>query len=232
MNWVMIVAGGSGQRMKAQINKVFLKVNRQPILYWTIKIFQDNPIIDKILIVGKKEEFGKIRRIIKKNFFSKVDCLVVSGETRQETVLNGLNFLKNKANENDVVGVHNAANPFVSDGEIKDVFEVAKKYKAAVLAYPSKDTIKIVNENNLIIQTPVRKYCWCAQTPQVGYFKDLYKAYTDAFEKNITATDECQLLENMGIKPKIVECSDLNFKITTPADLVLVKQILKINFKK
>lgn len=227
----MITAGGSGKRMDTSINKIFLKINNKPILYWSLKLFEDSAIIDKIIIVAKKEEFKLIKNIINKYKFKKIVDLVPSGETRPETVFNGLTWLKTKAKPSDLIGVHNAVNIFISPDEIKNVFAAAKKFKGALLAYPAKDTIKIINSDFFIENTPVRSSCWCAQTPQIANLKNLLDSYLDAFDKKIILTDECQALEHFGIKPKIVECSPLNFKITFPQDLLLAQQILKIKSK-
>jgi 2-C-methyl-D-erythritol 4-phosphate cytidylyltransferase len=231
MNWLIVVAGGSGSRLKSSANKIFLKINQKPLLYWTLKNFQDSPVINKIIISAKKEEQNKIQKIIDKYNFSKVVGFSLSGETRQDTVFSGLNFIKNLCHPDDLIGVHNAANPFVSETEIKSVFSTAKKFGSALLAYPSTDTIKIVDQNNFIIQSPNRQFCYSAQTPQVASFKHLYSSYQKIFSQSLSITDDSQALELNGLKPKIVPCSPNNFKITYPKDLIIAKFILKINSK-
>jgi 2-C-methyl-D-erythritol 4-phosphate cytidylyltransferase len=227
MNWLIIVAGGSGSRMGSSLNKIFLKINGKPILYWTLSAFQNSPTIDKIVISAKESDFSQIKKIIKKYHFNKFVGFSQGGELRQDTVFNALNFIKDKVSKKDIVGVHNAANPFVSADEIKSVFLAAKKYKSALLAQPASSTIKIADQNNFVSQSPKRELCFYAQTPQVARFDILYSSYQKIFKQKLITTDDAQVLEFNGFKPKIIPCSPNNFKITYPQDLVLAKYLLK-----
>lgn len=227
MNWLIIVAGGSGSRMGSNLNKIFLKIQNKPILYWTLSAFQNSPTIDKIVISAKESDFPQIKKIIKKYHFDKCVGFSQGGELRQNTVFNALNFIKDQSKPNDIVGVHNAANPFVSADEIKSVYASAKKYNAALLAQSASSTIKIVDQNNFVSQSPNRELCFYAQTPQVARFDILYSSYQKVFEKKLVTTDDAQVLELNGFKPKIIICSPNNFKITYPQDLILAKYLLK-----
>jgi len=230
MNWLIVVAGGSGNRMGLSINKIFIKIYRKPILYWTLLPFQKSQIIDKIIISTKPEELKSTQKIVKKYHLNKVSGFCFGGPTRQDTVFNALNFIKNKISSNDLVGIHNAANPFVSNEEINSVFLSAKKFKAALLAKPSPDTIKISDDKNFVYQTPKRELCFCAQTPQVARFSLLYSSYQKIFSQKLTVTDDSQVLEINHINPKIIPCSNENIKITYPQDIILAKQILKVKY--
>jgi 2-C-methyl-D-erythritol 4-phosphate cytidylyltransferase len=228
MNYLIIAAGGNGERMKSEGNKIFLKINKKEILYWTLKVFEKSPIIDAIIISAKISDQEKIKDIIAKNKIKKIIAIVPAGKLRQDTVLSSLNWLKAKAKINDLIGIHNAANPFVLPQEIKNVFVAAQEYHAALLAHPARDTIKITNGENLVSHTPIRKSCWHAQTPQVAFYGDLVAAFKTAQDKNFTGTDDTQLLEMIGIKPKIIPCSRYNFKITFPEDLAMAKKLLPL----
>lgn len=227
MNWLIIVAGGSGSRMGSSLNKIFLKIQGKPIIYWTLLTFQNSPNVDKIIISAKPEEFPLFQKIIKKYHFNKFAGFSSGGKLRQDTVFNALNFIKDKSLPNDIIGVHNAANPFVSADEIKSVYASAKKYKSALLAQSASSTIKIADQNNFVNQSPQRELCFYAQTPQVARFDILYSSYQKVFEKNLITTDDAQVLELNGYQPKIVPCSPNNFKITYPQDLILAKYLLK-----
>jgi 2-C-methyl-D-erythritol 4-phosphate cytidylyltransferase len=229
MNWLVILAGGSGSRMKSAINKIFLKIEKKPILCWNLKVFNSSPVIDKIIVCSSSKDLKKITVLIKKYNFQKVVKIIETNETRQGNTLNALNWLKNNCKDEDLVGIHNAVNPFVTSEEIENLYSEAKKNKSALLAYPSIDTIKISNEENFAINTPKREVCWSAQTPQVAQFSILIKAHLKAKNDNFVATDDSQLLNLIGIQPKIVECSRNNFKITFPEDIIKSKLILKIN---
>lgn len=231
MNYLIVAAGGNGERMMTKDNKVFLKINNKPIIYWTLKAFEENSTIDAIIISARVNDQQKIKDIVAKNNLRKVVAVILAGKSRQETVLNALTWLKTKAKKHDLIGIHNAANPFVLHQEIENVFAAARKYCAALLAHPARDTVKVTNGDNLVINTPIRKTCWYAQTPQVAFYSDLLTAFMKAQSKNFVGTDDTQLLEMIGIKPKIIPCSRYNFKITFPEDLILARKLLPIFMK-
>ena len=230
MNWVVIVAGGSASRMQSSVNKIFIRIYRKPVLYWTLLPFQNNKNINKIIISVKPEELNLVKKIVKKYHFTKVVGYSFAGQTRQETVLNSLKYLKDKAKFTDMVGIHNAANPLVRQEEITQVYKDAYQFKAALLARLSTDTIKLTDSDNFVNQSPKRDVCFCAQTPQVARFDLLYDSYQKACSQNLSVTDDSQVLESNGISPKITLCSPQNFKITYPQDIFLAKQILKIRY--
>ncbi len=228
MNYLIIVAGGNGTRMKLPINKIFVKIDNKPIIYWTLKAFEDNKTVDKIIISARKIDIAKIKQIIKKNGFRKIMGLVEANHSRQDSTFLVLKWLQDKLKPNDLIGVHNAVNPFVSDKEIMSVFEAARKHGAALLAHPARDTVKITNGDGTVKETPLRQLCWYAQTPQVSRFSHLWNAFNKARDDSFLGTDDTQLLEKVGINAKIIPCSNYNFKITFQEDLIMAKRILKI----
>jgi 2-C-methyl-D-erythritol 4-phosphate cytidylyltransferase len=232
MNWLIIVAGGKGERMKLGHNKIFAELGEAPVLYWTLSVFEAHKDIDRIVIAAREEDREVIEKHIVNGMFKKVIQVTPAGSTRQETAFNALAWIKKHAKPEDLVGVHNAANPFVLDEEITQVYEHVKHTGAALLAFPAKDTIKITDENNQVSHTPTRTSCWCAQTPQVATFGKLYEAYQKAKADNFTGTDDTQLLERIGIKAKIVQCSQWNFKITFYEDLIQAQMILPVFLEK
>src|SRR3989338_7743068 len=227
MNWLIVVAGGKGERMDLGVNKIFAKIGNLPILYWTLLAFEKSKIIDRIIISAGEKDMKKIETLIKKYKFKKVKQLITASNSRQESTFDVLKEYVSKMKKSDLVGIHNAVNPFVSQEEIKKVYLTAKRFGAALLAQPAKDTVKITNDQWLVTQTPLRQHSWYAQTPQVAKFGKLYQAHLEARKNKFLGTDDAQLLERIGIKPKIVPCSNQNFKITFPEDLAMAPQILK-----
>ena len=227
MNWLIIAAGGNGTRMGFGMNKIFAKINNKPIIYWTLKNFEDNRLVDKIIISAKPDDFQSLKKIIKKNNFKKIIKIILAEKSRQESTFKVLKWLKSRINKNDLVGVHNAVNPFVFNKEIEEVYKSAKKYGAALLAKPAKDTIKITDKNLFISTTPLRETVWHAQTPQVAIFHKLYKAFVKADKDNFLGTDDTQLLERINLKAKIIHCNQWNFKITFPEELILARRVLE-----
>ncbi|GAA0866370.1 2-C-methyl-D-erythritol 4-phosphate cytidylyltransferase [Paraclostridium tenue] len=224
MNGVIIVAAGTGSRMKKDINKQFIKLNDKEIIAHTIDKFYNNDNIDDIVVVIKEEEEKYfIDNVINKYGFDDIK-IAYGGNERQDSVYNGIKKLNNNC---DVILVHDGARPFVTGDIIENSIEEAKKYNAVVVGVKVKDTIKIVSEDGSIIDTPDRRYLWSVQTPQVFKCDIITKAYEDAYNKNYYGTDDAMLVERIGYNVKMVEGSYDNIKITTPEDLKFGEQILK-----
>ncbi|MEF9992253.1 MAG: 2-C-methyl-D-erythritol 4-phosphate cytidylyltransferase [Peptostreptococcaceae bacterium] len=224
MNGVIIVAAGTGSRMKKDINKQFIKLNNKEIIVHTIDKFYNNNSIDDIVVVIKEsEEEYFINNVIKKYGFDNIK-ITYGGNERQDSVHNGIKELDKNC---DVVIVHDGARPFVTDDIIKNSIEEAKKHNAVVVGVKVKDTIKIVGEDGNIIDTPNRSYLWSVQTPQVFKYEVITKAYEDAYNGNYYGTDDAMLVERIGYNVKMIEGSYDNIKITTQEDLKFGEQILK-----
>lgn len=224
MNGVIIVAAGTGSRMKKDINKQFIKLNDKEIIAHTIDKFYNNDNIDDIVVVIKEEEEKHfIDNVINKYGFNDIK-IAYGGNERQDSVYNGIKKLNNNC---DVILVHDGARPFVTGDIIENSIEEAKKHNAVVVGVKVKDTIKIVSEDGNIIDTPDRRYLWSVQTPQVFKYDIITKAYEDAYNKNYYGTDDAMLVERIGYNVKMVEGSYDNIKITTPEDLKFGEQILK-----
>ena len=226
MNIVIICAGGNGERMKARDNKIFLHIDGKPIIYYTMKTFDDHPDIDAIIITAQEKYFKRIKQIISKNGIKKVIALEKAYRTRQESTYYVLKKLDAQGiSKNSLVLIHNAVNPFVKHKEINMCLEAAQKHGASLLGFQAIDTVKIIDEGNFISHTPERKRVWIAQTPQVIRFDIALKAFDEANRKGYIATDDTTLVELINNPIKFIECSRENFKITYPHDLELAKKI-------
>ncbi|MDK2564883.1 2-C-methyl-D-erythritol 4-phosphate cytidylyltransferase [Romboutsia sedimentorum] len=225
MNGVVIVAAGTGSRMKMEINKQFIKLNEKEIIAYTIEKFYKHKNIQDIVVVIKEEEAEFFKEnILKKYKFENIK-IAYGGNERQDSVYNGLKLLDNKC---DTVLIHDGARPFVSGYTIDKSIEEVKKHKAVVVGVRVKDTIKVINDKNDIIDTPDRSKLWAVQTPQTFDYNILLKSYEDAFENGFYGTDDAMLVERIGYKVKMVEGSYNNIKITTQEDINIGTQILKI----
>lgn len=224
MNIAIIVAGGKGKRMRKRINKLFLLLNKDPIIYHTLKTFQDNKNINKIILVVNPEDKSKFQSIIKKNKFNKVKKIVEGGLERQDSVYNGIKSI-DKADDGDIIIIHNAANPFVNEDTINNTIKAAKKYGAAVVGFPVKDTIKIV-EDGLVRKTISRKSLWQVQTPQAMKYFLAKKAFEIAYRDKIYGTDDVSLVERIGGLVKVVYCPRENIKITDSHDLAYSNKLI------
>ncbi|PJA19180.1 MAG: 2-C-methyl-D-erythritol 4-phosphate cytidylyltransferase, partial [Candidatus Diapherotrites archaeon CG_4_10_14_0_2_um_filter_31_5] len=227
MNYAVICAGGKGTRINAGKNKVFVKIKGKEIISRTIQVFENAENINGIIISAAKEDEKEIKKIIEREGFKKVKAVVEGGKQRQDSVWNGIKKLKETAKKEDIVLIHNAANPFLEEKTINECIKEAEKFGASVAAQKVKDTIKRVNEDLLVKETLNRKELWQMQTPQTIIFHIALKAFEKAYKENFYGTDDVQLVERIHGKIKIVECPYENIKITTQEDIDLAKKIIE-----
>lgn len=225
MNGVVIVAAGTGSRMNMGINKQFIKLEGKEIIAYTIEKFYNNSNIEDIVVVVKEDESEFFKKEILDKYNFKNVKIAYGGKERQDSVYNGLKLLDEKC---DVVSIHDGARPFVSDKIIDKSIEEAKEHKAIVVGVPVKDTIKVIDNDKNIVDTPNRSVLWAVQTPQTFDYNILIDAYKDAFKNKFYGTDDAMLVERIGYKVKMLEGSYNNIKITTQEDLNVGSQILRV----
>ncbi|EQK48864.1 2-C-methyl-D-erythritol 4-phosphate cytidylyltransferase [[Clostridium] bifermentans ATCC 19299] len=224
MNGVVIVAAGTGSRMKKDINKQFIKLKNKEIVAHTIEKFYNSENIDDIVVVIREDEEEYFNKNIKEKYGFTNIKVAHGGNERQDSVFNGIKMLKKEC---DVVLIHDGARPFVTDDIIKRSINKANEHNAIVVGVKVKDTIKVVSDNENIVDTPNRSYLWAVQTPQVFKYDIITKAYEDAYNNNYYGTDDAMLVERIGYNVKMIEGSYNNIKITTQEDLEFGEQILK-----
>lgn len=225
MNGVVIVAAGTGSRMNMGINKQFIKLEGKEIIAYTIEKFYNNSNIEDIVVFVKEDESEFFKKEILDKYNFKNVKIAYGGKERQDSVYNGLKLLDEKC---DVVLIHDGARPFVSDKIIDKSIEEAKEHKAIVVGVPVKDTIKVIDNDKNIVDTPNRSVLWAVQTPQTFDYNILIDAYKDAFKNKFYGTDDAMLVERIGYKVKMLEGSYNNIKITTQEDLNVGSQILRV----
>jgi 2-C-methyl-D-erythritol 4-phosphate cytidylyltransferase len=223
MNSAIIVAAGSGTRFGSKTPKQFLEILGKPLLIHTLECFESCSSVDEIILVISDEETANFSKIIEKYELKKLAKLVSGGNTRSESVLNGLNAVD--YNNCKIVAVHDGARPLVSVNEITATIKKAEETGAACLVAGVTDTIKEV-ANGKIIKTIDRNTLRRALTPQCFRYEILKRAFAEN-EIGENATDECFLVEKLGIEIAIVEGSAQNIKITRPEDLVFAENLLK-----
>jgi len=221
----IIPAGGAGKRLKAQKAKQYLLLDDMPVLVHTLKVFQKSKTIDEIVLVLPPDDVASAhQKLINKYALLKVTAVVAGGKERQDSVRNGLAAI---TRECDIVVIHDAVRPFVTQELIKQVVVAAKSFGAASVGVKAKDTIKETKKDNLIATTIPRQNLWLTQTPQAFKFEFLKKAYRAAYDKKFYGTDDASLIEQIGKKVKMIEGSYENIKITTPEDLVMAEALMK-----
>lgn len=220
----LIPAAGEGNRLKSAVKKPYVALAQKPILTHTIQRFEQNTAVDEIFVLVNEADFEMCRATVLAPYaFQKVQPLVAGGATRQQSVHNGVRALPA---DTDFVIVHDGVRPFVNDETIFACLDAAAEWGAAVAAVPVKETIKIANAEDFIVETPPRERLWTVQTPQVFRKSLLEKAHQIAEKKQLTATDDAALVEHLGHPVKLVNGSYANVKITTPEDLRIANVFL------
>lgn len=217
-NTAIILAAGQGKRMNSAVPKQYLLLRDKPILFYTIKAFQENDCIDEIILVVGNEQIEYCKNeIVDKYNFTKVKKIIEGGNERYLSVFCGIK----EAKDADNIFVHDGARPFVSDDIITASLECVKECDACAVGVPVKDTIKVVNKEGYVDYTPERNLVWAVQTPQVFKKEILQEAYMKLMSTEaVNVTDDAMVVEQMlGINIKMVMGSYKNIKITTPEDL-------------
>lgn len=215
---VILVAGNS-TRYGQNRNKNFENIQGKPVMLYSLEEFHKNGYIDNILIGAKEEEIPIIKNMLEKEKFTKPIDIIVGGNSRQETVYRCI-----QQTEADIVVIHDGARPAIKQEYINQCVESMREFKGATIGVPSKDTIKITDENNVVVQSTQRNNTWIVQTPQCferAILKELHKKYETEH-----VTDDCMLLEKNRDKVKILEGDYTNIKITTYEDFNVMKEFL------
>lgn len=234
----IVLSAGQGKRMGTSVQKQYIELQGKPIIYYTLSVFQKSEIIDDIILVVGKDRLKYVQEeIVRKYHFTKVKTVVEGGHERYASVWQGL-----KAREYDkyyeniqdgYVFIHDGARPFVDEEMLERAYDTVRKYKACVAGVPSKDTIKLINEEQFAVTTPEREYVWAVQTPQVFEKTLIFEAYARLMEEEcVHVTDDAMVVEQMMRLPvKLFEGSYENIKITTPEDLDIARIFLSKKLK-
>lgn len=218
-NVAIILGAGNGTRMGIEKSKLLLEIGGKTVIERTVDVFENCPEIDEIIVVCRECDIDVFSRLLPDDNIS----FVIGGATRQESVANAIEAIE----ECDFVVIHDGARPFVTEDVIINTLDKAQLTKAAATGVMVKDTIKVVNENLDIVDTPDRSKLVSIQTPQIFDFETYKKALEKANAENKNYTDDCQLVENLGLNVSAVLGDYDNIKITTKSDIPLAENILK-----
>lgn len=236
----IVLAAGSGSRMKSKVAKQFMMLDGKPLIWYALQAVETSHIIDDCILVTGAEDIEYVRKeIVERYGFHKVDTITAGGAERYLSVGNALQIIADEdmrvPNRDGYVFIHDGARPFLTEEIIKNTYEAVVRHRACVAAMPSKDTVKIADENGFAASTPERKNVWSIQTPQVFEVELILSAYGKLRkelpawkEKGIMVTDDASVIELFTEqKVKLVEGSYQNIKITTPEDLLIAEAFLR-----
>ena len=221
----VVLAAGSGSRMNTKTAKQYLLLNGRPLIYYALRQFQDSAVEKIVLVVAQCQEEYCRKEIVERYGFTKVCAIVPGGSERYLSVHAGLKALKGA----DYVLIHDGARPCVDQDILKRTMEAVADCQACVAGMPVKDTIKIVDEQQMAQKTPDRRSLWQVQTPQAFAYDLIRRAYDAVIASGEqTVTDDAQVLElAFGRTCRLIEGSYRNIKVTTPEDLDVAQIFLK-----
>jgi len=217
---VIIPAAGAGSRFGEE--KQFKLLGGRPLLFYSLQPFLESSIIHEVIVVVSENQITSIHRDLMSMSAGKPIKVIAGGVLRQDSVENGVSVSSSSAN---LICIHDAARPFVTENMIANSISACENYDGAVVALPSRDTVKLSN-NGLVKETLDRRFIWLAQTPQTFNKDKLVAALDNANQNDIIATDEATLMEVMGFSIALVEGYPTNFKITTRDDWERAEQHL------
>ncbi|MDQ2747300.1 MAG: 2-C-methyl-D-erythritol 4-phosphate cytidylyltransferase [Acidobacteriota bacterium] len=219
MNFAIIVAAGSGRRFGSEVPKQFLEIGGKPLLIHTLEKFEKCAAVDEIVLILSPNEVDNFRRTLEKFSFKKSIAIVAGGETRAESVRCGLNAID--AEKCEIIAVHDGARPLVTVEEIAATIAKAREIGAACLVAKVTDTIKETRDGK-IVGTIDRENLRRALTPQ-AFRRNILQAAFAPENFDAAATDECFLVEKIGVEIAFVDGAAKNIKITTPEDFEAAK---------
>ncbi len=214
----IIVAAGDSTRFGQNKNKNLFEVNEKPIIAYSIEVFNKSKNVNDIILVIKQNEKEYFENIIKDIKLEKPLIYVNGGKTRMESVYNAL-----RKTTSDIVIIHDGARPRLKEEYIDKCLEQMEEFKGTTVGVKAKDTIKICDDNGVVIETTKRANTYLIQTPQCFERKTLLELH-EKFKGDNEITDDCMVLEKGGYKIKVVEGDYTNIKVTTFDDLHLVEE--------
>ena len=242
----VVLAGGSGRRMRSDKAKQYMEIGGFPVLYYSLKAFQDSFIDEIILVTGsgrfldtgpdepvpEDEALYCRREMVDRYGFDKVKAIVTGGKERYHSAAAGLAAV---SPDTDYVFIHDAARPCISREVLDRALETVVEYGTAIVSVPSKDTVKLADKDGFVTATPARDSVYIMQTPQVFAFGAIKKAYEELIEneealirEGVSITDDAMVMERFGtLRIKLSPGDYRNIKLTTPEDIRVAEGYLQ-----
>ena len=204
--------------MKMEKSKLLLDVMGKTVLERSVNAFLEVSDVDEVIVTAREQDIEAFSQIINDERVT----FVIGGATRQQSVKNAVDTIDSA----ELIIIHDGARPFIREEDIENTIIAAKEFGAAAVGVPVKDTIKVIDGDSFVIDTPDRSTLFAVQTPQIFDFTHYKLALEKAEKDGRDFTDDCQLIEYAGGRVKMVTGSYTNIKITTPDDIALAEKIL------
>ena len=255
--YAIVLAAGNGRRMHSKTKKQFMEILGRPLFSWSASCFDRHDAVDGIILTTGEEDIPYMKELTQADGaypLEKLSAIVAGGKERYHSVFEGLKKVAElektytassgtgmtpSGTQDPLIMIHDCARPMLTDAIIDDALHYAEKYHAAVIGMPVKDTIKVLDADHFVKETPERSSLWLMQTPQSFDFSLIYKAYAAMIDQEarghlmIPITDDAVVVESFaGQRVKIISGSYENIKVTTPEDVKMAEYYLSTAFKK
>ena len=226
MTYALVIAGGVGSRMGAEVPKQFVQVAGKPVVVYTLENFQEHPLVDKIRMVCVEGWHEVMKTYAEANGITKLDKIVAGGKTAQESIRNGIYSLEGELKDDDIVIIHDGVRPMIETAIIDDIIIKARQFGDGVTSMPYNEQIFLVNETDptTTVKYIPRETLRRVSTPQAYRFGLVDKAYHEAYEKEIGIYGSSYtntMMVELGHTLHFAAGSDRNIKLTTPGDLAI-----------
>lgn len=226
MNYALIFAGGTGQRMNSRSKpKQFLELHGKPILIHTLEYFEYSDIIDEICVVCLAGWEEVLNNILKQYGISKVKWIVQGGKTGHDSIYHGLKKLSEICRDDDIILIHDGVRPLISEDLLEENIECVKKYGNAITVETASESVVHINNENKIMEVPLRSQMRLAKAPQSFYFREIWAVHQKAQEDGFKSIDSSHLLNHYGHTLHTVESTPYNIKIATPSDYYVFRAL-------
>lgn len=231
MNILLLMMGGSGTRLGAEIPKQYIEVSGHPIFYYIVREYAQMEDIDHICIVSHKDWLSFVRKAVEDIPFCQPLTMAAGGNTRSESVRNGLQAVKCIAGNEDIVLIHDATHPYVDKAGTAEIIEAVKQYGGATLGARQYDTCYQMNPENMLQCVIPRHELVSGASPEAFRYGDISRIYFHSNEEELAAmTSAGAIALAHNIPMKVIPAQVLNLKITYPEDLALFKLLIHSYF--
>jgi len=226
MNYALIFAGGTGQRMNTHTKpKQFLELHGKPIIIYTLNHFENHPDIDGILIVCVENWVSELKKMIKQYTFEKIIKIVTGGDGADRSIYNGLEALNDVCKEDDIILIHDGVRPLINNELISKNIAKVKEVGSAITVEATRESVVRLNSSDLIAEVPPREKMYTAKAPQSFRYGDIWALYQKGKKDGHRTTDTAHLCSLYGVEMHTVESTSNNIKITTPADYYIYRAL-------
>jgi len=224
----IIVAAGSSRRMG--FDKLFAPLAGKPVLWHSLKAFNDTRHVDEILVVTREDAMDEVEKLVAQGGLEKVTKVISGGAERHISVWNGLQAVDSRGSE--FIAIHDGARPLVTPALIEACLDLARTHGEASCASQIPDTVKRASIEQMVTESVERTGLWAMQTPQVFSSGLILQAYAALMAKHEMVTDEVSAVQKLGKKIALLKNDDWNLKITFAHDLELAEHVLDLRNKK